>query len=424
MRGMRVSGIGIAVVSAGFVVGLAGCGPLTSTGMPRGAGTPTNSGSMPASPTLARPSGSASASASTTAAPAANNAYAFTTIDNPADLTFNQLLGMNNRGVIASYFGSGAANHPNKGYELTRHAAGFTIASENFPGSVQTQVTGLNDIGVTVGFWSNANNADGANANFGFYRLGGQFHTVNFPATSMSNPPVNQLLGVNDHNLAVGFYNDAKGNSHGYTYSIIGGRFHTVSIRGAVSVTATAINNNGDVAGFSANAAGTTNGFLRTARGRVFTLAVPGASMTQPLGVNDFREVVGVYTVGTGDNAVSHGFTWTPLKGFKTVDDPQGAGTTTINGVNDFGFIVGFYVDGAGNTDGFVAVPGNRKPLPGLITATPMPTPTTTSPMPTPTTTSPMPTPTPTTTSPTPTPTSGSPTPTRSPNPSLSPTHF
>jgi hypothetical protein len=26
----------------------------------------------------------------------------------------------------------------------------------------------------------------------------------------------NQLLGVNDHAIAVGFYNDAAGNSHGY----------------------------------------------------------------------------------------------------------------------------------------------------------------------------------------------------------------
>ena len=92
--------------------------------------------------------------------------------------------------------------------------------------------------------------------------------------------------------------------------------------------------------------------------------------MTQALGVNDFREVVGVYTVGSGNNAVTHGFTWTPERGFKTVNDPQGAGGTTVNGVNDSGNIVGFYTDSAGNTDGFAAVPAGRPPLPGLIGAT------------------------------------------------------
>src|SRR5579885_3695116 len=43
----------------------------------------------------------------------------FQTLDNAADPTFNQLLGINNTGVIAGYFGSGAAGHPNKGYLLS-----------------------------------------------------------------------------------------------------------------------------------------------------------------------------------------------------------------------------------------------------------------------------------------------------------------
>src|SRR5271166_6195288 len=45
-------------------------------------------------------------------------AYDFATLNNANDLTFNQLLGINNHGVIAGYFGSGAAGHPNKGYQL------------------------------------------------------------------------------------------------------------------------------------------------------------------------------------------------------------------------------------------------------------------------------------------------------------------
>jgi hypothetical protein len=350
-------------MSAGFAMGLTGCRPLSQA---------SNAGAPPSGdPSSAHPTNSQTTSSSGNSVRNSrhfNGQYSFRTLDNPADLTFNQLLGINNDGVIAGYLGSGASGHPNKGYALARTPAGFAISNENFPGSVQTQVTGLNDRGVTVGFWSDTNNANQMNDNFGFYDIGGSFHSVNFPTQSNSTPPVNQLLGVNDHQVAVGFYTDANGNAHGYTFSIFGQRFHTVRITGATSVTAAAINNSNDVAGFFTNAAG-TNGFLRTGGGRVYTLAYPGASMTQALGVNDSREVAGVYTVGSGNNAVMHGFTWTPDRGFQTVDDPQGAGTTTINGVNDQGDIVGFYVDGAGNTDGFAAVPGNQNPLPGLISA-------------------------------------------------------
>src|SRR3974377_330998 len=84
-----------------------------------------------------------------------NTSYPFRTIDNPRDLTFNQLLGINDEGQIVGYFGSGAAGHPNKGYVIPPFSR--TFVDENFPGSTQTQVTGENNRGVTVGFWSNTN---------------------------------------------------------------------------------------------------------------------------------------------------------------------------------------------------------------------------------------------------------------------------
>ncbi len=284
-------------------------------------------------------------------------AYSFHTIDNPKDLTFNQLLGINNSGEIAGYFGSGAQGHPNKGYVIPPFS--HTFVNENFPGSVQTQVTGLNNRGVTVGFASSMNNANMVNDNHGFVDVGGHFRTADFPTGDPANPPVDQLLGVNDSDVAVGFYTDGQGNNHGYEYNIGTGRFSSVVDPNApaASLTAAAINDEGDVAGIYTNPAnGTTDGFLKT-HGQFIDLAAPGASSTMALGVNDHDEVVGTYTVGSGSSAVMHGFTWTPRGGFHTVDDPQGLGTTTINGVNDAGQVVGFYVDSNGNTDGFLASP-------------------------------------------------------------------
>ena len=299
----------------------------------------------------------ASASTQAAQAPAANGSsrYHFTTLDNAKDLTFNQLLGINDNGHIAGYFGSGAAGHPNKGYLLRPPFGQGNYQNLNFPGSVQTQVTGLNDEGVQVGFWSTQNNANLTNNNFGFYLRNGQFHTVNFPTGDNASPPVDQLLGVNNHDVAVGFYTNGQGNNRGFEYNIITHRFSRVLKPGAPagtagpSLTAAAINNRGDVAGFYTNSRGVTVAFLKYGYGRFLTLAVRGASMTQAFGVNDRDEVVGSYTVGTGNNAVMHGFT--------TVDDPHGIGTTIINGVNDRGDLVGFYTDSAGNTDGMLAVP-------------------------------------------------------------------
>jgi hypothetical protein len=302
-----------------------------------------------AGPALAMPQGGASG-------------YHFTTLDNTADPTFNQLLGINQRGLIAGYFGSGEAGHPNQGYLLSAPYGQANYRNENWPESTQTQVTGLNDRGVTVGFWSSTNKG-GGDDNRAFVSAHGYFINGDFPTGSPASPPVDQLLGVNDHNVAVGFYNDANGDTHAYTFDIRRNTYSEIMPSGITGPTAAAINNRGNIAGFGTDATGdSSNGqtvaYLLRRDGQVTVLSVPGSSLTQALGVNDNDEVVGFYQVGTGDGAMTHGFTWTPWGGFKTVDDPNGVGATTINGVNDHGELVGFYTDSAGNTDGFLATPG------------------------------------------------------------------
>ena len=163
-----------------------------------------------------------------------------------------------------------------------------------------------------------------------------------------------------------GFYTNGQGNNRGYEYNIHTHSFSRVLVPGAPhggakgpSLTAAAINNHGDVTGFYTNSKGVTVAFLRLASGKFSQIAYPGAAMTQAFGINDNGEVVGAYTVGTGNKAKSHGFTWQAGHGFTTVDDPHGVGTTLLNGVNNAGDLVGFYTDAKGNTDGMLAVPGH-----------------------------------------------------------------
>ena len=128
------------------------------------------------------------------ATPHMSSNYRFTTLDNQGDATFNQLLGINQHGLIAGYFGSGEKGHPNQGYLLTAPYGQGNYRSENWPESTQTQVTGLNDRGVTVGFWSSTNNG-GGDDNRAFVSVHGYFINGDFPTNTPASPPVDQLLG-------------------------------------------------------------------------------------------------------------------------------------------------------------------------------------------------------------------------------------
>ena len=183
---------------------------------------------------------------------------------------------------------------------------------------------------------------------------------MNNPNTPQTAPGVtgqpqieNQLMGVNDLNVAVGFYNDANGNSHGYTYNINTGKFSAdINDPNAVSTVSAAINNLGRIAGFYTDAQGTIHGFLDH-HGHFTTVDAPGASETQLLGINDFGIAVGFDVV----NGVQHGVIFNSNTGKFTTLDPHGSTGTTLNGINDLGQIVGFYVDPHGNTDGLLATP-------------------------------------------------------------------
>jgi hypothetical protein len=276
--------------------------------------------------------------------------YSFREIDNSADPTFNQLLGINNDGTIAGYFGSGAPGHPNKGYTVLPPYGTSNFVNENFPGSVQTQVTAINGKGDTAGFW-----VDGKNNNHGFIEWNGVFTSYNDPNTPHMTGSVNQLLGINNKGIAVGFYVDANGNSHAYSVNQATGVFTKIHAPG-VSKLATGINNEGDIVGDS-----TSNGVTFSwliSDGKLTTFQFPGGSDTQALGINNHDEIVGSYLDGSG---VMHGFVLTDPTGphsvWQSVDDPNGIGSTVVNGLNGAGDLVGFYTDAAGNTDGFLATP-------------------------------------------------------------------
>jgi hypothetical protein len=299
--------------------------------------------------------------------------YSFQTLDDQADPTFNQLLGINNTGTIAGYFGVGSATNPNKGYTLAPPYGQASYTNENFPASAQTQVVGINNNSSpsTVGFW-----VDNAGNNFGFVKQGSSFTSVSNPNTPVGTL-FNQLLGVNDHNVAVGFYIDANGNSEAYSYNVAGANFAAITLPtgfNAVMTTATGINNAGVISGFYVDTNRNVHGFLDNA-GTFSSFDDPSGAgdNTSFLGLNNEGEVVGSYLDSMG---VTNGFTFNYLTNtWTTVDDPNASATpafdvtgTTINGVNDLGQLVGFYSDGT-NVNGFLATPVPEPASLGCMTA-------------------------------------------------------
>jgi probable HAF family extracellular repeat protein len=279
------------------------------------------------------------------------SSYTFATHDNAHDPTFNQLLGINSKNVIAGYYGSGATGSPNKGYLLQPPYAQSNYVNENFPHSQQTQVTALNNDGDTAGFWVNAQGT-----NEGFIRWNGVYASYTDPNTPKGAGSVNQILGINDSGIAVGFWVNKQGNSRAFSLDQATGVFTPIIVPGT-SWAATGINNNGDIVGFSTGSKGATSSWLMH-NGQLVSFQYPGGSDTQAFGVNDSDEIVGTYLNHSG---VQHGFVLTdplgPTSHWQTVDDPNGIGDTFINGLNDAGDLVGFYCASATMCNSFLATP-------------------------------------------------------------------
>ncbi len=278
--------------------------------------------------------------------------YRFRKLDDAADGAFNELLGINNHNRIVGYYGSGVHGDPNQGYLIRPPYSQFDYRQVRLRGAAQTQVTGLNDNGVLVGLFSRTNKLDNVNGFTGFYLKNGVARKVSFPTGNNASPSFNELVGINNAGIAVGDFEDASGNMHGYRYNINNHRFARITVHGIGSLTATAINGVGSVVGYYTNGSGRIVSFLRRANGTVVTFAKAGAQETQAFGLNERGAVVGAYTIGNS----SFGFIWRAGR-FRTVSDPGGVGGTVINGINNAGDLVGFYTDAHGNCNGFLAVP-------------------------------------------------------------------
>lgn len=247
-------------------------------------------------------------------------------------------LGINNAGQVVGFAGEAPG--------FTADPIGFLYYAGIFtpilyPGSTSTYATGISNSGVVVGF-SSLGSFLYSNGVYTLLGLGGQ------------------ALGINNSNQLVG----TTGTS-GFFYD--GSVLHTIAYPGAISTTASGINNAGRIVGSYQISPLLTSGFLYNAG--VFTpISVPGATSTYAEGINNLGEIVGYYVDAHGH----HGFV--DINGvFTTFEIPVlfdvgPVFLTDAFGINDDGVIAGSYhPQAAGVEFAYVATPTPEPPTLVLV---------------------------------------------------------
>jgi hypothetical protein len=273
--------------------------------------------------------------------------WKFSTINNPSDPRFNELLAIDNLGKICGFYGNGTKKHPSDGYCVSKLGQS-NFRPQNYPNALDTYVTSLNNNKVYAGYYRSAHGGI-----FGFTVTNGIWTSYKDPRLRGTSP-LTELLGISDANLAVGFYTD-QGVNHAFELNVTTGQFQHILPPGGVSVEATGINGKGDIVGYMTTSRGATKSFLL--KGGVYTMfSHPGSSVTQATSLN-WQDQIGGSFVKHGR---THGFLVTGLPvsmQWKDVNDPDAAGTTVVTSVENHGYMVGWYVDSAGKTNGFLAAP-------------------------------------------------------------------
>lgn len=276
--------------------------------------------------------------------------YTLTTVDNPADPSFNRLQAINNLARLGGFYGDGTIGHANHGYIVYPPYAKTSFRHVDFPAAVDTQVTSLNNRHFIGGFYVDTNGNT-----LGFIDWLGIWFSYQAPHVSKTKP-VTEILGLNDAGFAVGYYITTPNTEVAFQVKISTGKFQRIKVPGATNAVATGISGRGHICGYMKTKAGATVGFLLR-QGVFYQYSYPHSKETRPLGITSFDHVVGSYVDNAGK---THGFVSIDphLKRgiWQSIDFP-GSKATVVASVNQHGDIVGYYVKSDGTNHGFLGTP-------------------------------------------------------------------
>ncbi len=247
-----------------------------------------------------------------------------------AGATETDTYAVNNAGVIAGdYLDSSFVQHG-----LILGTTGLQTF-DGPSGSSSIAAYGINNNNVAVGWYFDS---FGTETSFE-YRNGGM-HPIAFP-----NSAGTEANGINDNGWIVGSYLDSNGVNHGFYWDTK--RYHTVDIPGAAQTIAWAINNANLMTVYTETSTGVSMDAYTFDGTHFKKMDVPGATESVIHGINNKGDID--YTIFDASNN-RHGVLYKAATGvFTQFDDPNGTNTTRADGINDKDEMVGRYSPSSGN---------------------------------------------------------------------------
>ncbi|HYL26411.1 MAG TPA: hypothetical protein VEW74_01185 [Candidatus Nitrosotalea sp.] len=279
--------------------------------------------------------------------------FVYLTVDDP-NSNWNEVTAINNLSKIVGVYGGGQSSSMYMSY--TSQPPYAKMPGMNDPGAQGTFVTSLSNTRMDAGY---VYVPAGHSGIWGFVRIHGLWTLIEDPNVGTSTNEVTELLGVNDANQAVGFYQNTAGTKIPTVLDITHVKFTDLQPVGSTGdAAATGINGKGDICGWMLSSQGFISFFDTT--GTYYPIWFKGAKSTFATSINYSDQIAGSYIDSGG---MTHGFVLTgPTWGGKsqiwqTVDEPNATGGTWVTGINSHDDISGYYVDSTGIQHGFVASP-------------------------------------------------------------------
>jgi hypothetical protein len=182
-------------------------------------------------------------------------------------------LGINDHGTIVGQYVTLTAT---PGFIRLQGNRYITVNAPSGPNTVNAQ--GINNKDLVVGFYVGTDGQD-----HGFVASAKGVKSGALIGTAVADPVIpsvsgepgatfvfSQILGVNDHGIAVGYYGDSTTSQHGFLYNTHTGKYTFLddpseAFSNGVEVTQiTGITNSGEVTGFYTDANGVAHGFVAT----------------------------------------------------------------------------------------------------------------------------------------------------------------
>lgn len=188
--------------------------------------------------------------------------------------TASSALGINDNGNIVGQYAAMSGATP--GFYISNNTGSGLVTINAPSGPNATNAQGVNNSGLIVGFYLGTDGQDHGFLALESHATGGQL--TGTPIADPTIPPVSgepgatfvfsQVLGINDHGIAVGYYGDSTGSQHGFLYNTATGQYTFIddpseAFDNGVEITQiTGITNSGEITGFYSDANGVLHGFV------------------------------------------------------------------------------------------------------------------------------------------------------------------